>query len=262
MTTTVSTGYTRAAQEYDTLAAPIYLDGIRRLLPLLRVPPLPAILDVGCGTGLNLMEAARRFGPARALCGVDIAPGMIALARQKAAMVGVPALFAVADAQRLPFPDQSFDLVICNSVIHWFEDRLQALREMRRVLRPGGSLALICATPPGYKEWFDLMDMAMRAVLGPGALSVRIPFLTEPELALLLSAAGFAIPYLKRHLQRKPVTNPIAFMRLMRAIAPHWRANLPANVEGAVELTALKLMQSLPMFTCTWSALETVAIRR
>lgn len=261
MNAAVSAGYTRAAQDYDTLASPFYAAGIRRLLPLLRVPPLPAILDVGCGTGVNLIEAARWFGPARALCGVDIAPGMVARARVKTAAAGLPAVFAVADAQRLPFPDQSFDLVLCNSVIHWFDDRLQALREMNRVLRPGGSLALIAASQPGYQEWFQLMDVALRAVLGPGAPSAKIPFVTEPELALLLNASGFLTGHLKRHLQRQPVTNPVTFMRLMRTIAPHWRANLSANVEQAVELVALKLLQSMPFFSCTWSALEVVAMK-
>lgn len=261
MNPSVSAGYTLAAQEYDALAAPIYQAGIRRLLPLLRVPPLPAILDVGCGTGVNLLEAAKWFAPAKALCGIDIAPGMIALATLKAASVGLPAVFAVADAERLPFPDQSFDLVLCNSVMHWFNNRLQAVREMRRVLRPGGSLAILCATPPGYQEWFHLMDIAMRAVVGPMAPSVQIPFLTEAELALLLTTAGFAVPHLRRHVQRQPVINPVGFMRLMRTIAPHWRANLTPDVEAAVEGVALGLMRRLPLFPCTWAALESIAVR-
>lgn len=261
MNPVVSNGYTRVASDYDTLAGPLYRAGIRRLLPLLRVPPLPAILDVGSGTGLNLLEAAAWFGPARLLRGIDIAPGMVEFANRKAAMLGVPALFTMGDAARLPFPDQTFDLVICNSVLHWFEDRLQALREMRRVLRPGGALALICASPPGFQEWFDLMDLAMRSVLGPVAPPVRIGFVTELELHVLLRAAGLVVPYLRRHQNENLVRDPVSFLRLMNTVAPHWRVNLSPEVEHLVAERALALIKHLPLFSCTWSALEAVAVR-
>jgi arsenite methyltransferase len=258
---TVSRGYSMAAAEYDLLASHLYLTGLRRLLPLIRLPLLPAILDVGCGTGANLLEAGRRFGPVSLLHGIDIAPGMVGLARIRAAAAGVRAHFTVADAEQLPFPDRTFDLVICNSVLHWFEDRLQALREMHRVLKPGGFLMVICAAEPAYREWFDLMELALLTVLGHAAPSVRLSFTSAPELLALLLTAGFRPAHLRQHHRRELVTDPVGFLRLMRAAAPHWRADLSPTLEQAVDASALRLMLLNQPFPCTWSALEAIAVR-
>ncbi len=117
----LSQGYSRSSPLYDALAGHLYLSSIRKLLPRVVLPPIPAILDVGCGTGINLLEAARWFSPTRLLCGIDISPGMVEVASRKAAALGLNAGFAVGDAEHLPYPDNTFDLVICNSVLHWFD---------------------------------------------------------------------------------------------------------------------------------------------
>ena len=114
-------GYSQSAPRYDALAGHLYLTGIRRLLPRVRIAPGAAILDVGCGTGVNLLEAARWFAPTGKLCGIDISPGMVAVAQSKAGLLGLPAQFRVGDAERLPYSDAEFDLVICNSVLQWFD---------------------------------------------------------------------------------------------------------------------------------------------
>src|SRR5262245_39371075 len=77
-------GYSRPAPLYDQTAGMTYLGALWKLLPRVRLPPHPAILDVGCGTGINLLEAARTLGPCRRLHGADLAPGMIEEARRKA----------------------------------------------------------------------------------------------------------------------------------------------------------------------------------
>ena len=85
--------YDRTAQEYDQVAGASYLKALRSLLPFANVTPLPAILDVGCGTGINLLELARVLGPCRELVGVDLSAGMVDVARRKAAAAGVAATF-------------------------------------------------------------------------------------------------------------------------------------------------------------------------
>jgi ubiquinone/menaquinone biosynthesis C-methylase UbiE len=239
----LASGYSRAALQYDALAGHMYLAGIRRLLPRATVPLMPAILDVGCGTGVNLLEAARWFAPARLLCGIDLAPGMAAVARAKAAAAGVPAQITVGDAEQLPYADRTFDLVLCNSVLHWFKDRRQALCEMHRVLRPGGQLLLIGAVAPAFQEWFALVDGLMHASTGSKPLSQIPPLPTAAEVAGHLQAAGFVLEHFANPMHRQTIAEPEPFVRLMATVAPHWTADLSPEGQLALEGLAAQTMR-------------------
>jgi len=108
------------------------------------------VLDVGCGTGWLVREAASRF-PDRRVAGVDLSPGMIAEARERATRADlVRAEFLQADAGRLPFASESFDLVICTASFHHYPDPVRVLRGWREVLRPGGRFLLLesCTSYP------------------------------------------------------------------------------------------------------------------
>jgi len=97
------------------------------------------VLEVGCGTGVIAREVARR-GPA--VTGLDLDAEMLIIARQEA-----PAVRLVqGDAHALPFPDGTFDVVLCHYLLLWLADPAQALREMARVVCPGG-VVLACAEP-------------------------------------------------------------------------------------------------------------------
>jgi ubiquinone/menaquinone biosynthesis C-methylase UbiE len=256
-------GYSRTAREYDALAGPLYLTGIQRLLPRLRVPPMAAILDVGTGTGVNLLEAARWFAPARLLCGIDLSPGMVEIATAKAIRLGVPAQFTTGDAEKLPYPDQLFDLVICNSVLHWFHDRAAALREMHRVLRPGGQVALVCAAAPGFREWFAIMDEVSRLINGGTTPSLAPNLPTSAEVAAGLRQAGFVIEHLAHPVRRQWITHAESFVRLMSTVAPAWIADLPASLQPAFEQAVAQYLRTRwpAGFPLTWSAVEAVATR-
>jgi SAM-dependent methyltransferase len=97
------------------------------------------VLEVGCGTGVIAGEAAR-LGPA--VTGLDLDAGMLAVARQEAST----ARLVRGDAHALPFPDGAFDVVLCHYLLLWLTDPAQGLREMARVVRPGG-VVLACAEP-------------------------------------------------------------------------------------------------------------------
>ncbi len=108
----------------------------------LSVDPAPTrILDVGCGTGLLLRILAARLPDAEQLEGIDAAPGMIEVATSTD---HDPRLsYSTGVAERLPFPDASFDLVVSTTSFDHWEDQQAGLTECARVLRPGGHL--VCA---------------------------------------------------------------------------------------------------------------------
>src|SRR5262249_25588711 len=103
-----------------------------------------AVLDVGCGSGLDLLLAARSVGPGGRAAGIDLTPEMVQVARASAGKAGLEhATVDVGLAERLPYPDRAFDVVLANNVINNCAiGKLAVLAEIRRVLKPGGALAV------------------------------------------------------------------------------------------------------------------------
>ncbi len=131
------------------------------LLPVLE--PHHRLLDVGCGPGTVSVDLAGRVGE---VVGVDTSAAVVEAARATAADAGRDnASFSVADAYALPFPDASFDVVHAHQLLQHLTDPVAALREMRRVARPGGWVAVRDAdysgmtwypASPGLDEWMAL----------------------------------------------------------------------------------------------------------
>lgn len=96
------------------------------------------VLEVAVGTGLNLAH----YPPAVALTGIDLSQAMLTLARDRSAAMGREITLQAGDAERLAFPDSSFDTVVCTFGLCAIPDARQAIAEMVRVLRPGGLLLL------------------------------------------------------------------------------------------------------------------------
>jgi ubiquinone/menaquinone biosynthesis C-methylase UbiE len=97
------------------------------------------VLEVAIGTGRNLPHYPARV----AITGLDLSPGMLAVARTRAAELGRVVELREGDAQALPFPDASFDTVVCTLGLCGVPDERDAIAEMHRVLRPGGKLLLL-----------------------------------------------------------------------------------------------------------------------
>jgi SAM-dependent methyltransferase len=127
--------------------------------------PGDAVLDIGCGAGVDSLVAAHLVGAGGRVAGLDVTPAMVVRARASLAQLGLPNVtFQIGDAEALPFPDNDFDAVISNGVFNLTLDKAKALQETHRVLKPGGRLmladmVLVAALPPDQADkvenWFQ-----------------------------------------------------------------------------------------------------------
>ena len=138
----------RWASFYDGFANIMTMGHIRRLRTLTveqaLLKPGEKALDVGCGTGGVTIPAKQRVGKAGEASGIDPAPEMIALARQKASRAGLEIDFRVGVIESLPFPDETFDAVTSSLMMHHLPEHLQVkgLAEIRRVRKPSRRLLI------------------------------------------------------------------------------------------------------------------------
>jgi ubiquinone/menaquinone biosynthesis C-methylase UbiE len=102
-----------------------------------------SVLDVGCGFGLETLRLAKRVGPTGSVTGLDSSAVFLAEARRRAAAAGLSIDFRQGDAAQLPFQDGSFDIGRAERLLIYLDDPGAAVSELKRVVRPGGSIALI-----------------------------------------------------------------------------------------------------------------------
>ncbi|MFI7697915.1 methyltransferase domain-containing protein [Nonomuraea sp. NPDC049480] len=105
------------------------------------------VLDVACGSGNAALAAARRFCQ---VAGVGYVPALLDRARRRAEAEGLEASFREADAEALPFPDDSFDVVLSTCGAMFAPDQEQTARELLRVCRPGGRIGMVNWAPGSY----------------------------------------------------------------------------------------------------------------
>ncbi len=155
------------------------------------------VVDVACGTGIVARIAAGRVGPTGAVVGVDLNPGMLGVARSTVSTdswSSAPLQWQEASADKLPFPDKSFDIAYCQLGLQFFADRAAALREMHRVLFSEGRLVLMVWRGIRESPGFDALAKSLEQHVGPAAAAImRAPFglSNADELAALVRAAGF-----------------------------------------------------------------------
>jgi len=131
-----------AAERYERVLVPaIFAPWAADLVALAKLRPGERVLDLACGTGVVARLAAERVGPEGDITGLDLNESMLEVARSQPIPAGAAAVAWVqSSALAMRVPDSSFDVVLCQQGIQFFPDRPQALREMIRVLVPGGRM--------------------------------------------------------------------------------------------------------------------------
>src|SRR5215510_10747375 len=135
--------YNAASDHYDEPALSFWDRYGRRTVERLSLRPGASVLDVCSGSGASALPAAERVTPDGLVLAVDLAEGLLDLARAKAERRGLSNIeFRVGDFEELGLPDNSFDAVICVFGIFFVPDMAAAVRELWRMVRPGGQLAI------------------------------------------------------------------------------------------------------------------------
>jgi len=206
----------RAVAEMFDLIAPRY-DRLNRILSfgadrrwrhravtLARLGSDEVALDVGSGTGDLALSLLRASWSSSRVVGVDLAPRMLEIALSRVGTFASRYRAVIANAEALPFPDRSIDRVASAFTLRNLGDLPRALREMRRVLRPGGRAVLLeLSHPPQplfarvYRWYFELLLPRLAALLGGDPAAYRYlprslrPFPSAERLAEMLREAGF-----------------------------------------------------------------------
>jgi ubiquinone/menaquinone biosynthesis C-methylase UbiE len=150
------------------------------------------VLDVACGTGIVTRVAVQRFGNIGSIMGLDLNPAMLEVARAKTPPTDVPVAWRQGDMCALPLPDASFDVVLCQHGVQFVPDKLAALRDIRRVLVPGGRLAFT-VWGAANRQHAALADALTRHVSDEAAASCLAPFAWRDAetIRALADDAGF-----------------------------------------------------------------------
>jgi SAM-dependent methyltransferase len=183
------------------------------LLALLALQPGSRVLDVACGTGIVARTAAPHTGATGVIVGLDLHAGMLAVARAQ----DPTGAWVRGSATTLPFATSAFDVVVCQQGVQFFPDRLAALREMHRVLRPDGRVAIAA--------WGPLADNPGHAALAQGLanhMGEAVAAVLHASFSLgdaeafhrLLAEAEFRHVVLSRSVHILRFASPEAFVRV------------------------------------------------
>jgi ubiquinone/menaquinone biosynthesis C-methylase UbiE len=186
-------GWDRAAPDYESLWQEQLASARSQLLASASLVPGDCVLDVACGTGLVTFCAAHTVGPTGQVIGIDLSGQMVEAARRRAEQRRIlNASFARMDAETLRLPDASFDVALCCLGLMYMPDPEKAVREMKRVLRPGARLVLAVwgeRSACGWAALFPIIDAEVSSEVCP--LFFRLG--QEGALARLCTETGVEI---------------------------------------------------------------------
>jgi SAM-dependent methyltransferase len=206
--------------ERDLVPA-IFAQWVDTLIDLAQVRPGDRVLDVGCGTGIVTRALPARVGPHGIVVGLDANPAMLAVARRLPTIVPPAIAWYEGNATLLPFPAACFDVVVAQQALQFIPDKAAALREMRRVLVPGGRLGLAVWRSTAHAPGWAILEAALARHVGAEAAQLPPFSLGDAEvLRRLVEAAGFHAVTLRSESKITRFASPEAFVRQSAASAP------------------------------------------
>ena len=194
------------------------------------------VLDIACGTGIVARIAARRLGNRGSVVGLDPSAPMLAAARAAATAEGVAVEWREGDALDQPFTDGAFEVVLCQQVLQFFPDKPRGLREMHRVLRPGGRIVLSVwgsiEKSPGFAVLAEALtrhvDPQAGGLLGSGPFSLS----DADELRTLIAGANFQDIVIRR------ATKTLHYASLEEFVLGYMSGSALAGVVGDMDESA------------------------
>lgn len=201
-----------------------------------------SVLDVACGTGIVARLVAEQVNDAGRIVGLDLNPGQLATARAQRSPAGPPIEWYEGSADALPFDDRSFDVVLCQQGLQFFPDRPKALREMRRVLRPGGRLGLSVwrsiEHAPGWAILTEAIERRLGAEVAQLMRSGNFGLGDPVELLPLVDGAGFHASVLRPVTKAVRFPSPGAFVQIVLGSSILARAGIEITAETREAISA------------------------
>lgn len=182
------------------------------LVTLASIRPGERVLDVACGTGVVTRLVANRVGPSGTVAGLDLNPGMLAVARARSSK-GRAIDWYETSAEAMPLPDASFDVALCQMGLQFIPDKVQALKEMRRVVGPKGRVVLNFPGP--VPELFAIFaDGLARHINAKSRGFVEVVFSLHDAAVLrdLMRQAGFGSIQIKTATKTLQLPEPEDFL--------------------------------------------------
>ncbi len=149
------------------------------------------VLDIACGTGIVARNIAPHVGSKGNVVGLDVNPDMINTARTIAESDHIPIEWHVSPAEQLSFPNENFDLILCQFGLMFFRDRRVALKEMHRVLKSDGRVILSVWQGLGYHPFYQTLHKVSQRHLGKSSVGAVFSLGDSAELHKLLIDSGF-----------------------------------------------------------------------
>ena len=163
--------------------------------------PGERVLDIACGTGIVARKVAPRVGSQGIVIGLDVNPDMISMARAAAERERLAIEWHAGPAEQLPFPDENFDLVLCQFGLMFFTDRHEALKEMHRVLKTGGRVVVSVWQGLDRHPFYQTLHDVSKQHLGKSSVQAVFSLGDSDELRKLLTDSGF------QHVEIEPSIN-------------------------------------------------------
>ncbi|HEV2439458.1 MAG TPA: class I SAM-dependent methyltransferase [bacterium] len=179
--------------DFSVLATGMVLVG-ELLCEAVDIHPGQTVLDVATGSGNTALAAARRGGQ---VTGIDFVPALLARGEERAAAERLSIAFREGDAERLPFDDGTFDVVLSTFGVMFVPDQERAAKELLRVCRPGGTIGLACWTPGSFMG--QTFAVNARFVPPPPDLRPPVAWGSEARLRDLLGAGVASVRAEPRH---------------------------------------------------------------